>query len=164
METKFTKRAFKELAEATFRERKNKVVTVEKRKEDEIQKKRSEKALEIAELCLEVFSESTKSTDEKEKMVTKLSLDMTESYYNNGWEGYLRSHAYHKDKYLGNGSVYSELPKRVVNVLNNIAKIEIPNRDETIIILRRVASYFEETQHYKATAYDDKLTISIKDE
>ena len=34
METKFTKRAFKELAEATFRERKNKVVTVEKRKED----------------------------------------------------------------------------------------------------------------------------------
>ena len=69
-------KAFLEMAEAVFQERKEKLEEI-KRHEEEKTKIREEKIARIAKICLEIFSESTKNTESIQNRVTEIHISLT---------------------------------------------------------------------------------------
>ena len=67
-------KTFYEMAETVFRERKEKLETLKKREEEEELKKREERIKRIAIICLKIFSESTKNTQNSQVFVTQICI------------------------------------------------------------------------------------------
>ena len=70
-------KTFYEMAETVFQERKEKLETLKKREEDEKLKRREERLTRIAIICLKIFSESTKNTQNSQDFVTQIYIKIT---------------------------------------------------------------------------------------
>lgn len=65
------------MAETVFQERKEKLETLKKREKEEELKKRDERIKRIAIICLNIFSESTKHTQNSQDFVTQIYIEIT---------------------------------------------------------------------------------------
>lgn len=70
-------KTFYEMAETVFQERKEKLETLKKREKEEELKKRDERIKRIAIICLNIFSESTKHTQNSQDFVTQIYIRIT---------------------------------------------------------------------------------------
>ena len=70
-------KTFYEMAETVFQERKEKLEAIKKREEEEKLKKREERIKRIAIICLNIFSESTKNTQNSQDFVTQIYIKIT---------------------------------------------------------------------------------------
>lgn len=70
-------KTFYEMAETVFQERKEKLETLKKREKEEELKKRDERIKRIAIICLNIFSESTKHTQNSQDFVTQIYIEIT---------------------------------------------------------------------------------------
>ena len=69
-------KTFYEMAETVFQERKEKLETLKKREKEEELKKRDERIKRIAIICLNIFSESTKHTQNSQDFVTQIYIEI----------------------------------------------------------------------------------------
>ncbi len=65
------------MAVTVFQERKEKLETLKKREKEEELKKRDERIKRIAIICLNIFSESTKHTQNSQDFVTQIYIEIT---------------------------------------------------------------------------------------
>ena len=70
-------KTFCEMAETVFQERKEKLEAIKKHEEEEMLKRRDERIKRIAIICLKIFSESTKHTQNSEDFVKQIFIKIT---------------------------------------------------------------------------------------
>lgn len=70
-------KTFCEMAETVFQERKEKLEAIKKHEEEEKLKRREERITRIAIICLNIFSESTKNTQNSQDFVTQIYIRIT---------------------------------------------------------------------------------------